>query len=103
MAILLKILIPISLGIVFWFIPIKYGIKWAKIKNISKLWMLFGIHPFMGWIAYLVIRYGVDPRKNCNKCKESIKIEALICRYCRIEISQEEINLTIEEYDERKM
>lgn len=102
MEILFQAIIPILLGIVLWFIPIKYGIKWAKIKNVSTLWMLFGIHPFMGWIAYLVLRFGIEPRKNCNRCKESIKLEAQICRYCGNEMSQEEIALAKQEYEERK-
>tara|TARA_B100000795_G_scaffold262531_1_gene240567 strand:- start:93 stop:401 length:309 start_codon:yes stop_codon:yes gene_type:complete len=100
--VIFKILIFVALIIAFWFIPIKYGIKWAKIKNISNLWMLFGIHPFMGWIAYLVIKHGVEPRKTCTQCQEGIKLKAKICRYCRNEMSQEEINQTINEFEERK-
>ncbi|MBC3759558.1 hypothetical protein H7U19_14165 [Hyunsoonleella sp. SJ7] len=86
----------------FWFIPIWYGIKWAKIKGVSKLWMLFGIHPMTGWIVFLILRYGIDPRKQCDKCKESIKIEAQICRYCGNQISQEEIDMAIRAFEERK-
>jgi hypothetical protein len=86
----------------FWFIPIWFGLKWAKIKGVSKLWMLFGIHPMTGWIAYLILRYGIDPRKQCDKCKESIKIEAQICRYCGNQMTQEEINLSIKEFEGRK-
>ncbi|MFD2724743.1 hypothetical protein [Hyunsoonleella rubra] len=86
----------------FWFIPIWYGIKWAKIKGVSKLWMLFGIHPMTGWIAFLILRYGIDPRKQCDKCKESIKIEAQICRYCGNQISQEEIDMAIRAFEDRK-
>jgi hypothetical protein len=86
----------------FWFIPIWFGLKWAEIKGISKLWMLFGIHPMTGWIAYLILRYGIDPRKQCEKCKESIKLEAQICRYCGNQMTQEEINISTKEFDERK-
>jgi predicted amidophosphoribosyltransferase len=64
--------------------------------------MLFGIHPMMGWIAYLILRYGIDPRKKCDKCKESIKLEAQICRYCRNEMSEEEVSLSIKEYEDIK-
>ena len=86
----------------FWFIPIWFGLKWTKIKGVSKLWMLFGFHPMTGWIVYLILRYGIDPRKQCDKCKESIKMEAQICRYCGNLMSQEEINFAIKEYEYRK-
>src|SRR5690606_19062868 len=86
----------------FWVIPIWFGLKWAKIKGVSRLWMLFGFHPMFGWIAYLILRYGIDPRKQCDKCKESIKIEAQICRYCGNQMSQEEINNSIKEFEDRK-
>jgi hypothetical protein len=38
------------------------GIKWAKIKGVSKLWMLFGVHPKLDWISFPIIRYGIDPK-----------------------------------------
>jgi hypothetical protein len=88
--------------IILWVVPIWLGLKWAKIKGVSKLWMLFGIHPFFGWIAFLILRYGVEPRKQCYKCKESIKMEAQICRYCGNQMSQEEINYAMKEYQYRK-
>lgn len=87
--------------LLFWFIPIYFGLKWARIKGISKLWMLFGIHPMMGWIAYLILRYGIDPRKQCDKCKEYIKLEAQICRYCGNQMSDEDIQLSMMEYQKR--
>ena len=98
--IILRILIPIALIILLWVIPIKYGLKWAKIKKVSKLWMLFGIHPMMGWIAYLVLRYGVEPRKICNHCQEPIKLKAKVCRYCGHQMTQEEISASISSYEE---
>ena len=86
-----------------WVIPIWFGLKWAKIKGVSKLWMLFAIHPMLGWIAFLILRYGIDPRKQCDKCKESIKIEAQICRYCGNQMTAEEINASIMEFEESKI
>lgn len=100
--ILLSILMFIAVIFVFWVLPICLGLKWAKIKGVSKLWMLFGIHPFMGWIAFLILKYGIDPRKQCEKCKESIKIEAQICRYCGNQMTEEDINLAIKEFENRK-
>lgn len=99
---LLFLTIFLIIILIFWFIPIWYGVKWAKIKGVSKLWMLFGFHPVTGWITYLIIRYGVDPKKECEKCKELIKIEAQICRYCGTKMSQEEINFAINEYQYKK-
>lgn len=95
-------LVVILIIVFFWVIPIWFGLKWAKIKGVSRLWMLFGFHPFTGWITYLILRYGIDPRKQCDKCKEQIKMEAQICRYCGNQMSQEEIRMAIKEYKERK-
>jgi hypothetical protein len=103
---ILKGLFGLSLFIliilVLWVLPVWLGTKWAKIKGVSKLWMLFGIHPLLGWIAFLVIRYGIDPRKQCHKCKESIKIDALICKYCGNEMSNQEVELALLDYEKRK-
>jgi hypothetical protein len=85
-----------------WVIPIWFGLKWAKIKGVSKLWMLFGFHPMTGWIAYLILRFGIDPRKQCYKCKEAIKIEAQVCRYCGNQMNEEEVQNAIKEYQDRK-
>jgi hypothetical protein len=98
----LSILVPIAVIFFFWFLPIRLGLKWAKIKQVSKLWMLFGFHPMMGWIAYLILKYGIDSRKQCDKCKESIKIEAQICRYCGNEMNEEEIKISIKAFEDRK-
>ncbi|MDH7913044.1 hypothetical protein [Winogradskyella sp. SYSU M77433] len=99
---LTSLVIVILIITFLWIIPIWFGLKWARIKKVSKLWMLFGIHPMTGWIAYLILRYGIDPRKQCNKCKESIKLEAEICRYCGNQMSPEEIRMTVRDYEERK-
>lgn len=99
-------LIGISVFLIFifflWVLPVWLGLKWAKIKGVSKLWMLFGIHPLLGWIAFLVLKYGIDPRKQCDKCKESIKIDAQICRYCGNQMSEEDINKALLEFEKRK-
>jgi len=100
--ILIRIVGILLIIIVLWVIPIWFGLKWAKIKGVSKLWMLFGFHPMTGWIAYLILRYGVEPRKQCYKCKEAIKIEAQVCRYCGNEMTQEEINISKKEFEQRK-
>lgn len=94
-------IVAILIFVLFWLIPIWFGLKWAKIKGVSKLWMLFGLHPITGWITYLILRFGIDPRKQCEKCKESIKIEAQICRYCGSQMSLEEINISIKEFEKR--
>ena len=74
----------ISLIFFLWVLPIKLGIDIAKKKNISPLWMWFGIHPFFGWIAVLVLN-SVKPRKICPNCEERIKKHAKICPYCLTE------------------
>lgn len=64
--------------------------------------MFFGFHPVTGWLAYLILRFGIDPRKQCHKCKEYIKMEAQVCRYCGNQMSPEEINLAITDYEYKR-
>ena len=74
-------LLIISIIFFFWALPIRIGIKIAKRKNISPLWMWFGIHPIFGWFTLLVLN-SAKPRKICPNCKEKIKKHAKICPYC---------------------
>ena len=45
-----------------WVVPIMLGVRAAKRKNYSPLWMLFGIHPLFGWVACIVaVNYRICP------------------------------------------
>ena len=46
----------------FWIAPVILGVKWARRKGISPHWMWFGIYPVIGWIAFAIIRWGVQTR-----------------------------------------
>lgn len=44
--------------------PVLLGVKWALRKAVSPHWLwLGGVNPFMGWIAFAVIRLVVRPRE----------------------------------------
>lgn len=73
--------ILILLVIGFWAIPIVFGIRFAKKKNISPHWLWFGIHPFFGWITFAIIAASKG-RKSCPKCLEVLKMHAKVCAYC---------------------
>lgn len=83
------ILLIISIIFFLWVLPIYLGIKIAKRKNISPLWMWFAIHPVFGWIAVLVLN-SAKTRKICPNCKETLKSHAKICPYC---LTEQEIEL----------
>ena len=72
--------------LLLWILPVFLGIAACKRKGISPHWMWFGIHPFSGWIAFFVIRFAIEPRRQCPRCKESIKKAALICHYCSLDL-----------------
>lgn len=65
-----------------WILPVFLGVKAARAKGVSPHWMWFGIHPLGGWIAFLVLRYGITPRKACPRCAEVLKAHARLCAYC---------------------
>ena len=77
--------------IIFWLIPIILGTRAAKQKGISPYWMLFAIHPFFGWIAFIVIRFAIDRRTICPECKEMVKMGASICKHCKTKITNQAI------------
>ena len=68
--------------VVCWVAPIWLGIRAAHKNNRSALWMLFGVHPIGGWIAFILL--ACLPRlKSCPQCAEKVKEGAKICRFCK--------------------
>lgn len=74
--------------VAIWLLPVVYGVKAARSKGISPHWMWFGLHPFGAWIAFLVIRFGVRPRKRCPQCAETLLGHAKVCAYCGLPLDQ---------------
>ena len=66
---------------VLWITPVILGIYQARKKNRSAHWMWFGIHPFSGWIMYVILLVS-KPLRVCPNCKEKLKINAKNCPYC---------------------
>ncbi len=71
-----------ALFLAFWIVPVVLGVRVAAAKGVSPHWMWFGLHPFGAWIAFLVIRFGVRPRKRCPQCAETLLSHAKTCAYC---------------------
>jgi hypothetical protein len=71
--------------IVGWILPICLGVSAAKRKNISALWMLFGIHPIFGWIACIILLC-ITPRVQCPNCGGFTWAHFRICPYCHATI-----------------
>lgn len=71
-----------------WIIPIRLGIQWAHRKGISPHWMWFGIHPVGGWIAFAVIRWGVN-RIDCSSCNTPIPVTVQFCPNCNASVSEQ--------------
>ncbi|MDP6633783.1 MAG: hypothetical protein QGG42_02715 [Phycisphaerae bacterium] len=83
---LVMIVLVIGLG---WVLPITLGVRLANKKNHSALWMLFGIHPVGGWIAFIVLAC-VTPRVRCINCGGFFGIHFRICPYCQTTFGNEE-------------
>jgi len=67
---------------VFWTLPIILGVRLARRKGRSPHLMWVGIHPFFGWIAFVVLAV-LQPLKECPQCREKAKASANICPHCR--------------------
>jgi hypothetical protein len=68
-----------------WVLPITLGIHQARKKNYSPLWMLFGIHPLGGWIAFIVLAC-LPPRVQCRNCGGFVAINFRVCPFCRADL-----------------
>ena len=69
-------------ALVFWVIPIVWGVRIAERKNYSPLWMLVGIHPMFGWIA-LIVMACLPYRRQCHNCGGFPFEYFRICPYCQ--------------------
>ena len=75
-------------GLIFvlWVLPIWLGIRTARQKNYTPLWMLFGIHPLGGWIAFIVLS-SLPPRHQCTNCGGFVPNYFRLCPYCHREMT----------------
>jgi hypothetical protein len=69
-------------ALVLWVVPITWGVRMARRKNYSPLWMLVGIHPLMGWIALIVLAC-LPRRRECSNCGGFPFDYFRICPYCQ--------------------
>ena len=68
-----------------WVLPITLGIHTAQRKGYNTLWMLFGIHPLGGWIAFIVLSF-LPGRVQCPYCGGYVAANFRICLYCHREL-----------------
>ncbi len=76
----LFVVVPVVVTL-FWVLPITLGVRVARRRNYSPLWMLFGIHPIGGWIACLVL--SLSPGKvECPTCGGYVRRNYRQCPHC---------------------
>jgi tetratricopeptide (TPR) repeat protein len=64
-----------------WVAPIALGVRTATNKGYSPNWMWFGIYPFTGWIALLILAC-LPHRTRCSCCGGFVEKHFRICPYC---------------------
>ena len=69
------------LFVLFWVVPVYFGIRNLRRKGYSPHWMWFGIHPVFGYIALLVSAL-ISARKQCGKCGAYVAENFKLCPYC---------------------
>jgi len=67
--------------VLFWALPVLLGVRWARQKGYSPLWMLFGIHPCGGWIAAFVMLL-LPARILCLNCHQHFDPRFWRCPFC---------------------
>jgi hypothetical protein len=82
---LFMVVFLVAFVIVGWVLPITLGIRCADSKGYSRLWMLFGIHPVSGWIAFIVLST-LPGQRQCTNCGGFIGLNFLICPYCHTKL-----------------
>jgi len=85
----IQIVLPftiVTLGLlIFWALPVYLGVRWARKKGYSPLWMLFGLNPMGTWIAAAILQY-LPPRERCVECQKFIRTDFDVCPYCRCDV-----------------
>jgi hypothetical protein len=76
----LLVVVPVLVTL-FWILPITIGVRIARCKNLSPLWMLFGICPLGGWLACLVLALAKG-KVACANCGGYVKPNFRQCPYC---------------------
>lgn len=78
---LARLAVTVLFLLVIWVLPVPLGIISARRKGISPHWMWFGIYPFGGWIAFIVIACsrGSAP---CPSCGHRVPSGVRICSAC---------------------
>ena len=71
---------------VLWVLPIILGVRCAQRKNYSPLWMLFGIHPIGGWVAFIVLSC-LPGRTQCGRCGGFLSKNWRICPFCQTPVA----------------
>ncbi len=84
--------VAIVLGTVAWLLTLYLGLKLAEKKGVSRKWMLFGLHPLLTWIGYLIISKK-EALVACPKCLGKVDPKAEICRHCRTELEVQDVSL----------
>ena len=75
-------LVVLTLGVlVLWVLPVCLGLRWARQKGYSPLWMLFGLHPIGAWITAAILQY-LPARSRCVECEQFIRDDFTVCPYC---------------------
>ena len=76
----LLVVVPV-LVTVLWVLPIALGVWIARRRNLSPLWMFFGINPLGGWIACLVLALSRG-KVQCPACGGYVKPNYRQCPHC---------------------
>jgi hypothetical protein len=88
---LIKLFGGLGLVILFWVVPIKYGIRIAKSRGFSPHWMWLGIHPFFGWMAFGIMA----SLKRCPACNKIVGVRNKFCPICANSFAEGDIGTSI--------
>lgn len=83
-----------ALIVLLWVLPITLGLRCARRKNYSPLWMLFGINPIGGWVAFIVLS-SLPGRRQCPRCGGFIAVHWKLCPYCQTQIASPEMPIPL--------